>query len=246
MTLSRRLNLDDVLLREDVTTGEQLPKIIISPSLLSADFAHLADALKLAEDAGAPWLHLDIMDGHFVPNLTYGPPLLGALRPLTDLVFDVHLMIENPDDTIEWYLDAGADYVTVHLETARDIKDMAERVHSRDKKFGLALKPDTPVELLADHLPYLDMVLIMSVYPGFSGQVFMVSTLTRLDELRELCAARGVSPLVQVDGGINSFTAGQVGPRGAQVLVAGNAFYKAENPAEALRDMIDAAKATNG
>jgi len=216
---------------------------IVSPSLLSADFTDLNTALKIVEGTDAPWLHLDVMDGHFVPNLTFGPPLIAALRPKTKLIFDAHLMIDNPDETIQWYLDAGCDYITVHLESARGVEKMAELVHSQGKKFGLSIKPDAPVAVLEEFLPCLDMVLIMSVFPGFSGQAFIPETVDRLAELQALCEKVGCSPLIQVDGGINPGTAALCAAKGARVFVAGNAFFKAANPAEACTEIIAAAQA---
>jgi ribulose-phosphate 3-epimerase len=147
-------------------------------------------------------------------------------------------MIENPDETIQWYLDAGCDYITVHLESSTDAAAMADLVRGQGKKFGLSIKPDAPVSLLEEHLPYLDMVLIMSVFPGFSGQSFIPETIGRLHELRDLCDRAGYHPLVQVDGGINAETVRSCSAAGAQVFVAGNAFFKAEDPCAAHKEII--------
>jgi ribulose-phosphate 3-epimerase len=151
-------------------------------------------------------------------------------------------MIDNPDETIHWYIDSGCDYITVHLESSNNVEKMSKQVRASGKKFGLSIKPDAPVALLEEHLPYLDMVLIMSVYPGSSGQSFIPETTGRLAELQELCKRAGHFPLVQVDGGINAETVVLCAAEGAQCFVAGNAFFKADNPAQACKDIISAAR----
>jgi len=211
--------------------------IYIAPSLLSADFSKLQEEVKDIEQGGADWLHLDVMDGHFVPNITFGPGLIKALRPHSNLFFDVHLMIENPDKYIQAFADSGADMIVVHAEACTHLHRTIQSIHATGKKAGVALNPATSLSVLDYILPEVDMVLLMSVNPGFGGQKF-INIVPKLERLMEMCKKQGVSPLVQVDGGITSETAPLVVNAGANVLVAGSAvFGKPDRKAaiEALR-----------
>ncbi|MBQ2860228.1 MAG: ribulose-phosphate 3-epimerase [Peptococcaceae bacterium] len=211
--------------------------VYIAPSLLSADFSKLQEEVKDIELGGAEWLHLDVMDGHFVPNITFGPGLVKALRPHSNLFFDVHLMIENPDQYIGEFANAGADMIVVHAEACTHLHRTIQSIHALGKKAGVALNPATSLSVLDYILPDLDMVLLMSVNPGFGGQKF-INIVPKLERLMEMCNALGVSPLIQVDGGITPETAPLVVNAGANVLVAGSAvFGKPDRKAaiEALR-----------
>ena len=211
--------------------------VYIAPSLLSADFSKLQEEVKDIELGGAEWLHLDVMDGHFVPNITFGPGLVKALRPHSNLFFDVHLMIENPDQYIGEFANAGADMIVVHAEACTHLHRTIQSIHALGKKAGVALNPATSLSVLDYILPDLDMVLLMSVNPGFGGQKF-INIVPKLERLMEMCKALGVSPLIQVDGGITPETAPLVVNAGANVLVAGSAvFGKPDRKAaiEALR-----------
>ena len=209
-------------------------RVLMAPSILSADFTRLAEAVSLVEEAGADYIHVDVMDGHFVPNLTIGPPVVAALKKSCSIPLDVHLMIDNADETVGWYLDAGADLVTVHVEAVRHLHRVVQSIHAAGAKAGAVLNPATPVSLLRDILPDLDLVLLMSVNPGFGGQKFIEGVVGKTRRLAEMCAAAGVSPLIEIDGGINEETAPLVTAAGARVLVAGNAVFGASDPAAAL------------
>jgi ribulose-phosphate 3-epimerase len=209
-------------------------RVLIAPSILSADFTRLAEAIRVIEGGGADWVHVDVMDGHYVPNLTIGPPVVKALKAVTDLPLDVHLMIANTDDTLEWYLDAGADSVTVHWESTRHVHRAIQSIHAAGRKAGVSVNPATPVELLRDVLADLDLVLIMSVNPGFGGQAFIPRAAEKVADLAELCEAEGASPVIQVDGGINVETAPLVSSMGARCLVAGNAVFGEADPPAAI------------
>jgi ribulose-phosphate 3-epimerase len=175
------------------------------------------------------------MDGHFVPNLTIGPPVVAALKKTTSLPLDVHLMIDNADETVSWYLEAGADLVTVHVEACKHLHRVLEVIHGSGAKAGVVLNPATPVETVSEILPYADLVLLMSVNPGFGGQKFIESTPEKTRKLRELASAVGADPLIEIDGGINGETAPLVVGAGARMLVAGNAVFGAQDPAAALK-----------
>jgi ribulose-phosphate 3-epimerase len=209
-------------------------RVLIAPSILSADFTRLAEAIRVMERGGADWVHVDVMDGHYVPNLTIGPPVVKALKAETDLPLDVHLMIANTDDTLQWYLDAGADSVTVHWESTRHVHRAIQSIHAAGRKAGVSVNPGTPVEFLRDVLADLDLVLIMSVNPGFGGQAFIPRAAEKVAQLAELCEAEGAAPIIQVDGGINVQTAPFVTSMGARCLVAGNAVFGEADPAAAI------------
>jgi ribulose-phosphate 3-epimerase len=201
----------------------------IAPSILSADFARLAEGVAAAEEAGADWVHVDVMDGHFVPNITIGVPVVAALRRVTDLPLDVHLMIEQPDRFIDAFIDAGADWLTVHQEAAVHLHRSVERIRQQGARPGVSLNPATPLSALGEILPYVDMVLLMSVNPGFGGQRFIPTSTRKVAALRRELDERGMWPIeIEVDGGIGPDTAAEVADAGATVLVAGAAVYNAD------------------
>ncbi|HET6498714.1 MAG TPA: ribulose-phosphate 3-epimerase [Coriobacteriia bacterium] len=218
-------------------------RVLMAPSILSADFTDLGSAVRLIQDGGADLVHVDVMDGHFVPNLTVGPPVVKALKRVATIPLDVHLMIANAETSLGSYLDAGADWVTVHVEACTHVHRVLRAIRSSGARCGVSLNPGTPVESLRDILGEVDLVLIMSVNPGFGGQSFIVRSVDRIRRLTELCEAEGVSPLIQVDGGIDATTAPLVAQAGARCLVAGSAVYCADDAVAAMNAIRRAAQA---
>ena len=205
--------------------------IIISPSILSADLGNISNEIKAIEKAGAKMVHIDVMDGHFVENLTFGLPLISCIRKFTDLDLDVHLMIDNPLEFAQRYLDAGADYLTMHAETCTvdEMARFARIVHTSGKKAGIAIRPSTDPKVLDDVVEAFDMILVMSVEPGFSGQTFKCEVVDLMAEVVSICAAHNVKPLLQADGGIGVGSASKVCASGADVLVCGNAIFSQQD-----------------
>lgn len=216
--------------------------IQIAPSILSADFANLERDVRMISEAGADWIHVDVMDGHFVPNLTIGPAHVKMLKRVTDVPLDVHLMIDNPEVQVPWYIDAGADSVTVHVETCDNAATMLRVIGDAGVKVGISLNPETDASALEGLLGLVDMVLVMSVHPGFGGQSFIESSPAKIAAIVEMCKAEGTAPLIEVDGGIGVGTAPLVSAVGADVLVAGSAIFCADDPAVALRGIRDACR----
>ena len=210
--------------------------IKIAPSILSAHFAALGEAVSKLSAQGADWVHFDVMDGNFVPNITFGPDMCKALRPLTDLPIDVHLMVEHPGDWIEPFRKAGADILTIHAESAEHHLHRAlQAIHAAGMKAGVVLNPATPISVCVHLLPECDLVLLMSVNPGFGGQSFIPETLNKIRALKAEIETRGLHTLIEIDGGVNPDTAKQCIEAGADVLVAGSAVFKADDPAEMIR-----------
>jgi len=215
--------------------------IELAPSILSADFAHLADQVHRATEGGGTVVHVDIMDGHFVPNLTLGPPVVKSLRKATDLPLDCHLMIENPDDFIPVFTEAGADWISVHQEACRHLDRTLHLIRSHGAQAGVVINPATPVDLLSEVLDIVDYVLVMSVNPGFGAQKFLPNSLHKMRKLAEVRAHRGLNFRIEVDGGIALDTVAEVVRAGAEILVAGNAVFGSGDPKTNAQKLLKAA-----
>ncbi len=208
--------------------------IAIAPSLLSADFTRLAEEIDAVEQAGADFLHLDVMDGHFVPNLTFGPIIVKAIRQLTELPLDTHLMIDKPDKYIQRFIESGSDIVTIHVEASSDVQRDLKMIQEHGGRRGISINPDTPVEPIKGFLEDVDMVLLMSVFPGFGGQKFMDTVIDKISEIKDFGKKEGLGFAIEVDGGITPVTAGPVREAGADILVAGTAVFKTSDYRQAI------------
>jgi ribulose-phosphate 3-epimerase len=212
----------------------------IAPSILSADFSRLGDEIKAVEDAGADWIHVDVMDGHFVPNITIGPPVIESIRKVTKLPLDVHLMIEHADRYVKSFAEAGADLLTVHVEACPHLNRTLQAIRELDVRAGVVLNPATPLSSLEEVLHEIDMVLLMSVNPGFSGQSFIPSMLDKISNLRDIMSHYENEIEMQVDGGVRVDNAGKIKEAGASVLVAGSAIFNSKDYKKTIQQLRDA------
>jgi ribulose-phosphate 3-epimerase len=211
----------------------------IAPSILSADFARLSDEIRTVEEAGATVLHVDVMDGHFVPNITIGLPVVRSLRKATRMTLDCHLMISEPGRYAEQFVEAGADMVSVHVEADAHLHRTLTAIRNAGAKAGIAINPATPIAALEEALPFADFVLIMSVNPGFGGQAFIETATEKVRRLRQTITARGYDVKIEIDGGIDTETISQVVEAGAEILVAGSAIFGKPSPGDAVRALLD-------
>jgi ribulose-phosphate 3-epimerase len=217
--------------------------IKIAPSVLSADFSRLGEEVRAVDTAGADWIHLDVMDGHFVPNLTIGPAVVRAVRGVTRLTLDTHLMIEHPERFIPAFAEAGADFISVHAEACPDLPGVIAEIRKHDVRPGVVINPETPLAAVTDILPLVDLLLIMSVHPGFGAQSFIETAIDKIAQAAALKRARGLSCLIEVDGGIKTDNAGQVSAAGAEVLVSGSGIFSTPDYRETIAAMRGAGEA---
>ena len=206
-----------------------MKKIQISPSILSADFSQLGNEIKRLEDGGADMIHVDVMDGHFVPNLTIGPPVIKSLKKHSSILFDVHLMISPVHKYIEAYAEAGADIITIHPEATNNLKSSIDKIKELNKKVGISLNPETKIDIIIEHLHEVDLVLIMSVNPGFGGQKFMPEVLTKIKDLKKIQEIKSLNFDIEIDGGINFDNSKTAIEAGANILVSGTTIFKSNN-----------------
>ena len=206
-----------------------MKKIQISPSILSADFGQLGNEIKRLEEGGADMIHVDVMDGHFVPNLTIGPPVIKALKKQSSMIFDVHLMISPVHNYIEAFADAGADIITIHPEATKDLESSILKIKKLNKKVGISLNPETKIEVIINYLNKIDLVLIMSVNPGFGGQKFMPEVLNKIKDLKKIQESKGIDFDIEIDGGINFDNSKEAIKAGANILVSGTTIFKSNN-----------------
>lgn len=209
--------------------------ILLAPSILAGDHGNLKASLREISEAGLEWVHLDIMDGHFVPNLSFGPQTVKAMRPNSKLFFDVHLMLDNPDKYIDAFLDAGAEQITIHVEPDYPVAETLSYIKSNDRKCGVVLNPDTPAEAALPFLEACDIVLLMTVQPGFGGQSFRHDVMPKLETIAQWRSEKGLNYRIEIDGGVDAETASECTSRGADTLVAGTAFFKAKDRAAFIR-----------
>ncbi len=212
-------------------------KTIIAPSILSADFAHIGDEILRMEKSGADWIHCDVMDGIFVPNITFGPKMIKDIRKLTDLTLDVHLMIVDPIRYVEQFASAGADYITVHVEATDKVDETLDKIKDLGCKCGVVISPETPVSALERYISKCDLALVMSVHPGFGGQKFIESSLGKVEELKKMIEEINPDCILEIDGGITEDNVGKVKRTGAQAIVAGSAIFGSKDPALSISRM---------
>lgn len=213
-------------------------KLYLSPSLLSADFAKLAEATEMLKRGGADFLHIDVMDGHFVPNITIGPPVVAALKKVSDIPLDCHLMISNPDDFLEAFANAGATYITIHVEAAPHLYRSIQKIKQLGCKAGVTLNPATPISLIEEIIPYVDMVLLMSVEPGFGGQSFIDNVYKRIKKVKELINESGnLNCLIEIDGGVKLENIKSVYDAGVDIVVSGSGIFDTQDPIATMQEM---------